>query len=404
MRIAVVVDTFPTLSETFIVNQIIGFVESGHEVQIFAFYKGSENKIHNSILKHRLLDRVTYHRNFTKQKYKSVLKFFYFLIRKCFSINYVVLFELLSKIIIHSGRLERIESLQWFIYNKPFDLVHAHFGPIGQRMSTLKRYRSMSGLKFFTSFHGYDLRPDQIDYNRARYRELFQFCDGFIVNTPYLKSILQKVKGDLNTVYEIPVGLDTGFFLPEKLERKPYSVLFCGRLINFKGPDLAIQIANRLIKQGTHIHLTIAGAGTMKNELENLVEKLKISENVTILGAVTQEEVKYLMNTHKVFLFQGRHDPFTGRAETQGLVIQEAQAMGLPVLVSDAGGTKYGLIDGGTGYVIRENDSEDFAEKISLLFKNPNHLKEMGAAGRSFVEKNYSIDLITKKHLEVFKN
>lgn len=404
MRIAVVVDTFPTVSETFVVNQIIGFIESGHDVQIFAFYKGPEQKIHDSINQFGLLDRVTYPRNFTKQKYKSALKFFYFLLINCFSLNYLLLLELLFKLAFNSSRLERIEFLQWFIFNKPFDLVHAHFGPIGQRMSSLKRYKSLKKTRLFNSFHGYDLSPCQLDYNKIRYGELFKYADGFIVNTPYLKSILKEVKGNLNNVHEIPVGLDTNFFRPAKLERRPDSILFCGRLIKLKAPDLAIKIAYELTKKGIEIHLSIAGTGEMENELRNLVRLLNITKNVSFLGEVSQEEVKVLMNTHQVFLFPGRHDPITGRAETQGLVIQEAQAMQLPVLVSDAGGMKYGLIDGETGFVIRENDISSFVEKILFLFNSPNHLKIMGVAGRSFVKKYYSFDLITKKHLEVFKN
>ena len=60
LRIAIVVGTFPTVSETFIVNQIISLIEAGHFVQIFAFRKGNTQHIHSSIKKHNLLDKVIY--------------------------------------------------------------------------------------------------------------------------------------------------------------------------------------------------------------------------------------------------------------------------------------------------------------------------------------------------------
>ena len=43
MRIAVVVETFPTISETFIVNQILGYLNAGHEVRILAYHKGADS-------------------------------------------------------------------------------------------------------------------------------------------------------------------------------------------------------------------------------------------------------------------------------------------------------------------------------------------------------------------------
>ena len=68
-----------------------------------------------------------------------------------------------------------------------------------------------------------------------------------------------------------------------------------------------------------------------------------------------------------IFLLPGITEVSTGRAETQGIVILEAQSMELPVLVSDAGGMKYGVNNNHTGYVIAESCINSFVEKILLL-------------------------------------
>ena len=103
------------------------------------------------------------------------------------------------------------------------------------------------------------------------------------------------------------------------------------------------------------------------------------------------------------FLFPGIHEKGTGRAETQGLVIQEAQAMELPVVVSDAGGMKYGLLDGVSGFVVQEGDIEGFAEKIELLINNGQLRVTMAKAGRNFVVQTFDTRILGDKLMQIYE-
>jgi len=60
MKIAFIVNEFPTLSETFILNQITGLLDLGHEVEIFAEFNPGEKKVHSDVEKYRLMERVHY--------------------------------------------------------------------------------------------------------------------------------------------------------------------------------------------------------------------------------------------------------------------------------------------------------------------------------------------------------
>src|SRR5260221_12919048 len=60
MRIAFLVGRFPSLSETFILNQITGLIDRGHDVQIYARKPGDGDKVHPDVDKYRLRERVTY--------------------------------------------------------------------------------------------------------------------------------------------------------------------------------------------------------------------------------------------------------------------------------------------------------------------------------------------------------
>jgi colanic acid/amylovoran biosynthesis glycosyltransferase len=108
------------------------------------------------------------------------------------------------------------------------------------------------------------------------------------------------------------------------------------------------------------------------------------------------------MDKSDVFLLPGIHDDVTGRAENQGLVIQEAQSMELPVVVSDAGGMKYGLIHTETGFVVKERDLTEFVEKLEILIEDSVLRKAMGVRGRDYVEKQFDSEVLCEKLLSYY--
>jgi colanic acid/amylovoran biosynthesis glycosyltransferase len=144
------------------------------------------------------------------------------------------------------------------------------------------------------------------------------------------------------------------------------------------------------------------GSGEMRNEVESLINELGLQEYVSLLGSLSQESVVEEMDKAHLFLLPGIHEKQTGRAETQGLVIQEAQAMELPVIVSDAGGMKYGLLDGVSGFVVKEGDIDGFADKIELLLNNEQMRNAMAKAGRDFVVKTFDTRILGDKLTEIY--
>jgi colanic acid/amylovoran biosynthesis glycosyltransferase len=160
-----------------------------------------------------------------------------------------------------------------------------------------------------------------------------------------------------------------------------------------------VEILNDLvnIKGYLDIELIIVGEGEYREKVVEAITKYKLNTYVKLLGALTQEEVVEQMTISDVFLLPGISEPMTNRAETQGLVIQEAQSMELPVLVSDAGGMKYGVVDNETGFVIKENDIEEFSNKIELLYNNFDLKEKMGVNARKFVTENYDINVLGAK-------
>ena len=120
-------------------------------------------------------------------------------------------------------------------------------------------------------------------------------------------------------------------------------------------------------------------------------------------GYLSQETIKKRFEQADLLIMPGRYDS-EGRAETQGLVIQEAQAMELPVVVSDVGGMKYGLLPGESGFVIQEGEITGFSQVIEPLIYKSKLKTSMGIKGRKYVVEHYEIQILANRLLTIYNN
>jgi colanic acid/amylovoran biosynthesis glycosyltransferase len=398
MKIAFIVSSFPATTETFITNQIVDLIDRGHEVKIFAFNKNEKAIYHKKILDYNLLEKTIFFQEFQVPKWKRYFPFLKFLIQEFQDIDFSKLinsfkFEQLN---LNSFNLRFFYKYWWLLKSGDFDIIHAHFGPNGVYIAELKSMGFKKLSKLVTSFHGYDLIPSRLSHYKQDYENLFKQVDLMTVNTDYTHDLLTKITS-FKQIAILPVGLDTSLFKKKNIScTEEFRILFVGRLINFKAPIHVLEIYSRLFKKGhENIGLTIIGDGALKGVLNKIVRDNNL-KNVRLLGSLSQEEIVKEMELAHVFLLPGIYDS-TGRAETQGLVLQEAQAMELPVIVSNVGGMKYGLKDGETGYVLKEKDLDSFVEKIIHLIENPELRIKMGKAGKTFVQQNYDSHILGDK-------
>lgn len=403
-----VVGTFPTVSETFIVNQIISLINAGNEVCIFA-YKGRGIKhLHKTIIDYGLQDRVHYFQSPSKSKVARYLQFVKWCLKNLTKIRWAKLSRTINPFI-HGKKvfdLHLFFESQWFLVGGKFDIIHVHFGHNAERVAKLKAKKILDKIKLITTFHGFDLIPNNIDRYSKVYRNLLIESDAFTVNSIYLKNILSELNINGVCTYILPVGLDTNYFKRsggiENIDT--FKMLFCGRLIKLKGPDIAIDIFNELIRRGyENVKLNIIGEGVLKNEIIEKIKYLGIEDRVSILGACPQKFIKQKLNESHVLLMPGIHDPITKRAETQGLVLQEAQAMEVPVVLSDVGGMKYGVIDKKTGYIVKEGDVKAFADAVENLIRDRRLVVNMGNEGRRYVTANFDNKILADKLLAIYK-
>lgn len=403
MKIGFLIESFPRISETWIASQLIDLKNRGHELYIYSIYPSSDSFVHPLIVRHGLLDFTQYFFN----PNSSQLRFFpafRFLASNIRNISLIKFYRVFRAFFSKSG------SKPLFLFNylglrkmDDLDIFHAHFGEIGVILADMKQSKLLPKSKIVVSFHGHDIFPYNKSFYRKQYSVFAGFADALLVNSPYSKALLDDII-PFPGVHVIPVGLDTEYFSPTKdSDPRDFSLLFVGRLVTLKGPHIAIEIIRRLVKTNPFIRLDIVGDGEMRGELNQLIRAYNLEANVHLLGARNQDDIIRYMSCSDMFLYPAIYDKTVVAADTQGLVVQEAQAMELPVVCTDVGGISYGLLDGVSGYLVEEGDIDTFVNRVQYLMDHPLMKVEMGKAGREFVKNRFDSKKIGEQLIKIYE-
>jgi colanic acid/amylovoran biosynthesis glycosyltransferase len=395
LRIIYYVSSFPTVSETFIVNQIADILDRGHEIAIYAFQKNKGFGVHGKIREYNLLEKTTFAPDLPSSFRGRAIKAL-----QCFDLSAYCwnIFRYTSSLrdfgwssIIPFRRfvcaLDIAKHMQQF---RP-DILHSHFGFNAILPMCVQRAGIYPSAKMVVSFHGGDLHGS----HKKRYKNLFSHAQCFTVNSNYARAKAVGVGCPVEKLIMVPMGVDCSQFKPNFMrsrhEEECVTIVFIGRLVECKGIHVAIKSVARLYDMiSSKIHFIIIGHGEMREDAENLVGKLHLQDIVDFRGSLGQNEIIECLGRSDIFLFPGVTDK-EGRQEAQGLVVQEAQAMELPVVVSDVGGVSEGVLDGETGYVLSERDVDAIAKTLKYLLENPERRVSMGRKGREFVRERFDL-------------
>lgn len=175
-------------------------------------------------------------------------------------------------------------------------------------------------------------------------------------------------------------------------------VLFVGVLTQRKGPDVLVRAMPKIIEQVPDTKLIIVGRGKMRRELEELSKTLNVDEHIEFAGFV-EESLKALYYKAADILSL----PSVMTNEVFPIVLLEASASGLPMVVSDLDTLKCIIADGHNGIVARRGDENNLSDAIIYLLQNESIRKQMSknALGRV---KDYSWERITEETQEVYNN
>lgn len=410
LKILVVVTEFPSVSETFIMNQIAELIDRGHDVTIFSYCEPSSSITHQIYYDYQLNKKVFTHFKNRKNKIYVIKGGVNFIWKNFRNIKFSILFSFLNFFEWKKNRelFKIYYDFPLYVLKHKYDVMHCHFGFNGVKVAKAEKNGISLAEKKVISFHGSDVTPSKISIYKDLYKNLFEVFDTITVNSPYLENLLLSVNPNIKNRIVLPVGFNSKYIEIEevsKFEKTNFDIVFCGRLIPLKRPEAAIEITNQLVKKGyANVKLHLIGSGEMFETIKRNVIELEIQNNVILYGSLEQKEVYRIMSFSDVFLFPGCVDSETGLAETQGLVIQEAQFLKLPVVVSDVGGIKYGMLKNESGFLLESTDIAIFVEKLIELMENPILRKKMGEKGHEFVKEKFSSTKLGDQLLRIYEN
>ncbi|MGE3165591.1 MAG: glycosyltransferase family 4 protein [Planctomycetota bacterium] len=201
----------------------------------------------------------------------------------------------------------------------------------------------------------------------------------------------------------VPNGTDTRRFVPwDRVEarRRLDSHLPSGtpcvgvvaRLTEEKGVDVAIEALARMRRD---VHLVIAGDGPQREPLAALVRRRGLAARVTFLGVVGAVE-RLLPGFDAIAI--------PSRTEAHGMIAAEALACEVPVVASAVGGLR-GLVQSGTtGLLVQPDDPQALASALEELLDEPDRARNMGRAGRCFIEEMFSRDRMVQATERIYRH
>lgn len=276
--------------------------------------------------------------------------------------------------------------------------LHAHFAHDPALVALL--VRRLTRLPYSFTAHARDLvqiPPTSLETRVAEATALITCCEA---NADYIAA---SVPANLAPVRVIHHGVELDQFSPQP--RPPAVVklklVTVGRLVEKKGfPDL-LQALGRISASGRRITCEVYGDGPLMRSLLELRDSLGLGDTVHFAGEHRRETIIQALHSSDLFVLT---PTVTEDGDRDGIpnVLVEAMACGLPVVTTSAGGIPELVTHGLNGFLTAPGDVASIENEITTLLDAPELRQRMGAAARRTVESGYDVNVAAEQLHEIF--
>lgn len=257
------------------------------------------------------------------------------------------------------------------------------------------------------STHGHETGWAALPGARQLLRRVGRQVDVVTYITDFTRSKLAGALGRDARLEHLPPGVDVAVFRPD-VDRESVRrlhglagrrVIVCvSRLVPRKGQDVLIAALPRIRAAVPDAALLLVGHGPDISRLRRLADRLGVTEHVAFAGEAPLADLPMHYAAGDVFAMPCRTRRGGLDVEGLGMVYLEASAVGLPVVAGNSGGAPEAVRHGETGYVVDDPRSPDaVARPIVRLLRDDGLRARMGAAGRAWVEAEWSWDLLATR-------
>lgn len=182
-------------------------------------------------------------------------------------------------------------------------------------------------------------------------------------------------------------------------KNKPFSIIFVARLIDWKHPEMAIELAKLLKEKKYDFELNIIGSGVMENSLHTMINDFNLGDCVHMLGNIANEQVLQLMQTSHAFFFS------SDRNEGWGAVANEAMANGCTLVAShEIGAIPYLVEPNKNGMVFKSGNINDAFNKMERLLKDRDYCDQLAVNAYKTITSTWSPKTAASNFLNLCAN
>jgi colanic acid/amylovoran biosynthesis glycosyltransferase len=391
MRLAIVVNSFPVLSESFIFNKVMGLRAAGLDVTVLANARSNDAAMFADRLPQNWQSFVRYAT--TSGGAKGVPPAVLSLARKHPKIAAKVWREA-------NARYDKKRALKAFAIALPlaaenFDIVHFEYSGLAvayaDALPLLKPAKLMCSCRGAAEQIAPLMQPQRAEKLRAVLpildrvhcvsEDMLQTVEGYglpreraFVNNPSIDA--EKFRRD--APYHVR-------------ENGPFRLVSTGRLHWKKGFEFALVALRHLLEAGFDVQYDIAGGGPEEEKLRFCIHELGLSTRVRLLGRQSASEVKAALQNADIYWLPSLSEGLSNAA-------LEAMAMQMPIISTTAGGMEEAISEGENGLLVAPFDARALADKTAILLRDGALRKRLGEAARTRIEERFTL----ARQIEVF--
>jgi len=399
LRIALVVNTFPKLSETFIFNKVLGLTQAGMDVTVFTSnkksnYRAFEDRL--SLIQPLKVKPTLIGRGF--------LGIFLGLLKIGFTKPLEAMKLLNKSCLLYPKNLKRI--IRAWVLALPlklgyFDIIHFEFSGIA--VSYLDALPLLKPSKLLTSCRGAAeqitpiIEPDR----KMQLEKTFGYLDRVHCVSDDMVNTAEKLGLKPSQAFVNRPAIDINLFRRVQAyqgkSKGPYRLISVGRLHWKKGLGFGLLAVHQLLDSGYDVLYDIIGGGVEEEQLLFMIHDLGLTAYVQLYGSQPAQVVRQRYEKADICILPSLSEGLSN-------VALEAMAMELPVVSTNVGGMGEAITDGVEGFLVPPYQPEIMAEKAALLIDHPELRIRMGKAGRLRVEKDYLIERQIRNFIFEYKN
>ncbi len=303
---------------------------------------------------------------------------------------------------------QRLSSIKKVINKNQldFDLIHAHFGPVGHLIWPISK---MYKKPLIVSFYGYDAY--QHKYDSSYYQNLFDSVDQVLTLSDHMTARISKLGCPPKKIKKHHLGIDISKFKTktQRLESKDdqsIKVLLVAHFTEKKGILDAIRAFSEVNKEYKNITFDIVGRGLLQDQIENLIKSLGLQNNVRITDNYSTSNPRQIvidfMQNCDIFILPSITSQ-NGDSEGTPVVLMEASACGKPCITTFHSGNPEIVLNDKTGFVVPERDIEGLEKALNDLIINDDLRKQFGLNARNHILAEFNSKTQAEKLRQIYQ-